>query len=547
MKKNLLFVIIIFFVLVSKSQVVLNEVYPEPANGKSEFFELYNTSVSGSPQSMDHYTIVTFFQTPSEEGFYVMDLPNLFVSPKGFFVGAASLPFSYQGVTNSTAADFSWNSSALTSNNGYIKKWKYQNNNLSDGNLYYDEVPLPSNFNDFFQRRTGVGSTYTIFLYKDGNLINAVCLGTGGAADVLPSIINMPSLYIDMSGSSPDFTIDFSNYGSVPVESVSQDAGSDNGYIRVRDGLCGGWTKSSSQVQHTPQLSNGNVDGSLGTVSATAIIQKGTIQGGSSFIYDVIAAPSTSFPIELQVYKDNGSSILSLDGGDEYVESNFETVLSDGPFTTIFTPYDMNMLLVIKTNAGCIDKVLYAINSGILPVRLIYFNGNLSGDITKLEWKIAQNEAAKFFEIQTSTDGINFITAATINSSGKQGEGQYNYSMNASAKKLYYRLRIVGVDQTVNYSGIISVGYKNNGKNNFSILQNPTTDVLKLQLNSISNQSIDIKVYDISGRLRLEEKLMISEGRNLISLQKTSGLSLGTYVVEVNSANEKFVEKFIKQ
>jgi len=546
MKKIIQFLIINFFVLVSRSQVVLNEVYPEPANGKSEFFELYNTSISGSPQSMDDYTLVTFFETPGEKGFYVMDLPDLPVSPKGFFVGASSLPFSYQGVTNSTAADFSWNSAAFTSNSGYVKKWKYQSNNLLDGSLYYDEVSLPSNFNDFFPRRTGVGSTFTIFLYKNGILINAACLGTGGTNDVLPSVISMPSLFVDMSGLSPDFTIDFSNYNSVPVESVSQDAGSDNGYIRERDGLCGGWTKSSSQVQHTPQLSNGNVDGSLGTVSATAIIQKGTAQTGSSFIYDVIAAPSSTFPIQLQVYKDNGSTILSLDGGDEYVESNVETVLSDGPFTTIFTPYDVNMLLVIKTNAGCIDKVIYSLNDGILPVKLVYFHGNLYGDITKLEWGIAQNEAAKFFEVQTSTDGVNFITAASVNSSGKHGQDQYNYSMPASAKKSHYRLKIVGIDQAVKYSRIISVGY-NDGKNNFSILQNPVTDVLKLQLNSISNQPVDIKVYDITGRLRFEEKLIISEGHNLVSLQKTNGLGRGTYIVEVNSSNEKFVEKFIKQ
>jgi len=543
MKKILPLLILSFFVLVSRGQVVLNEVYPEPANGKSEFFELYNTSVSALPQSMDNYTMVTFFEAPGEKGFCVMDLPNLSVSPKGFFVGAASLPFSYQGVTNSTAADFSWNSSSLTSNNGYIKKWKYQNNNLSDGNPNYDEVTLPPNFNDFFQKRTGTGSTYTVFLFKNGVLVNAVCLGTGGATDVLPSIINMPALNIDMSGSSPDFTIDFSSFANIAVETVSQDAGTDNGYIRERDGLCGGWTKSSSQVQHTPQLSNGAVDGSLGTVSATAIIQKGTVQSGSSFIYDVISAPSSSFPIELQVYKDNGSSILSLDGGDEYVESNFENVVTDGSFTTLFTPYDMNMLLVIKTNAGCIDKVLYAINSGVLPLKLIYFKG----DMTRLDWKITQNETAKFFEIQTSSDGVNFITSSTMNSSGRTGDGLYNYSISPAVQKSYYRLKIVGIDQTVNYSNIISVGFGANGKNSFSILQNPVTDVLKAQFFATSNQTIGIRIYDLSGCIRLEDKLSVSEGSNVINLQKANRLNPGTYVIEVKSATEKFVEKLIKQ
>jgi hypothetical protein len=546
MKKILPLIIINFFVLVSKGQVLLNEVYPEPANGKSEFFELYNTSVSGAPQSMDHYTMVTFFESPAEKGFCVMDLPNLYVRPKGFFVGSASLPFNYQGVSNSNASDFSWNSSSFTSNNGYIKKWKYQSNNSSDGNQYYDEVVLPPNFNDLFQKRTGVGSTFSIFLYKDGVLINAVCLGTGGTSDVLPAIVSMPPLFIDMAGSAQDFTIDFSTYATAPVETVSQDAGTDNGYIRERDGLCGGWTKSSSQVQHTPQLSNGNVDATLGTVSATAIIVLGTSQSPSSFIYDVISASTSSFPIELQVYKDNGPTFLSLDSADEYVESNIENVVSDGPFTTFFTPNYMNMLLVIKTNAGCIDKVLYAVNGGILPLRLIYFNGNSAGDITKLEWKIAQNESTKKLEIQNSSDGTNFTTIAAMNGSNKQGEDIYNYSVPASPKKIYYRLKITGIDQTVRYSNIISVNTKTE-KDNFYILQNPTTDILKMQITASNSQAVDIRVYDLSGRLRIEKKMTVNQGSNFISLEASRKLTTGAYVVEVTNNHEKLVDRFIKQ
>src|SRR5262249_28952014 len=172
MKKILLIILITGSVLTSKSQVLFNEVYCEPAATSNEFFELYNTGTSSVPESLDNYTIVTYFETPKQKGFYVMDLPNLTIAPKGYFVGASAIPFNYQGNTNSTAADFSWNSAALWSNNGYVREWLFNpGGGNADGNPAYDTVPLPPDFNDFFFRRTGSGPTYSTFLFKNGVLV----------------------------------------------------------------------------------------------------------------------------------------------------------------------------------------------------------------------------------------------------------------------------------------------------------------------------------------------------------------------------------------
>ena len=44
-------------------------------------------------------------------------------------------------------------------------------------------------------------------------------------------------------------------------------AGNDNGYMRLSDGKCGVWAKSSSAVNHTPGQSNGSASGSAGDLS----------------------------------------------------------------------------------------------------------------------------------------------------------------------------------------------------------------------------------------------------------------------------------------
>src|SRR5215510_4843006 len=103
MNKILLSISLTSSVLFAQAQVVFNEVYPSPSKSNNEFFELYNTSPSSSPISLDNYTVVTYFKNSGDKGFFVMDLPNLSVAPKGYFVGASAIPYNYQAITNSSA------------------------------------------------------------------------------------------------------------------------------------------------------------------------------------------------------------------------------------------------------------------------------------------------------------------------------------------------------------------------------------------------------------------------------------------------------------
>jgi hypothetical protein len=547
MKKILLSVSLTISVLITEAQVVFNEVYPSPSVNNNEFFELYNVSTSSTPISLDNYTVVTYFKTSSQQGFYVMDLPNLSIAPKGYFVGASAIPYSYQNVSNSTAADFSWNDPALASNNGYVKMWIQQNGNPADGNLYYDQGVIPANFNDFFAPRNGSGATYTIFLYKDGVLINALIFGTGGYSTVIPEIVAMPPLFVDMSGTSPDFTIDFSGYGSVPVETVSQSTGTDNGYVRTADGVCGSWAKSSNTVSYSPKLTNGPATPYSGVISVDAIVQRGTAATGSQLVYDVIAAPSTSFPVTLDVYEDVGTTPLSLDSSDTYVASNTENVVTDGPFTTLFKPYDANMLVVVKSSAGCIDKVLFSPNSPTLPVKLIYFAGKLENGKVTLEWKEAQNETIDRFEIERSEDGINFVTAGTVFPTAKSGTENYSYTETIKTYKVCYRLKMYDKNHVSTYSNTIVLQNSEVKSDSFMVVNNPATDKLRLSYSSATNQSVEIKIYDLAGRMQVNQKTNVYPGGNFINMALSSSLTAGIYVVQVSNSSESQAAKFVKQ
>jgi hypothetical protein len=552
-KKLILHLILLCIAVTSKSQVLFNEVYTDPGGNKHEFFELYNTNTSSSPESLDNYTLVTFFEFTGgngDIGFYVMDLPNLSIGPRGYFVGSAAIPFSYQGNANSIASDFNWNNNAFTSGStgGYLKKWVLDNNNLSDGNPDYDEEPVAADFNDLFYRRVGIGASYTMFLYKNGVLVNGVIFGTGGFTEVIPIIISLPKLHINMSGSAPDFIIDFSIYNTnaVRIEDVIEEAGSDNGYMREADGQCGAWLKSSSQAEHTPQRTNGSIDINDGVISVSTSITRGSVAAGSTVKYDVVSAPVNTFPIILEVYTDLGSDTTILDGTDVFVESNTENVVSDGAFNTVFHPNSANILVVVKSNIGCIDKIAFIPNVSLLPLKLVSFSGNNNNNKTTLDWTLASNEQAYKIYVEKSADGKNFEAVQTTEASLKVGTENYQYSTTTESTKTFYRLRITEKSGVVIYSKTLV--FNNTAENKgLSIIGNQVSDKLVIEFQSTTNQAADINILDMGGKVVSRQRINALKGNNIATINLPSAMNNGMYIAALTIANNNSSAKFIKQ
>jgi len=119
MKKIFTLCVFIFVVIVSRSQAVLNEVYPQPGNGYNEFFELYNEN--NSLEYLDNYTLVAYYEEAGgKTGFYILDLPNDSVVAHGYYVAASALTFNIQSQLGLTA-NSNWN--ALGAGAG-LTKWE---------------------------------------------------------------------------------------------------------------------------------------------------------------------------------------------------------------------------------------------------------------------------------------------------------------------------------------------------------------------------------------------------------------------------------------
>ena len=184
-----------------------------------------------------------------------------------------------------------------------------------------------------------------------------------------------------------------------------------------------------------------------------------------------------------------------------------------------------------------------------LPVHLISFQGNMNkNNKVTLNWTVADNEIANNFEIERSFNGRDFTSAGVVFASEKMGTENYMYYETTNGTdKVMYRLKMIDKNQKVDYSKILIFQLKSTSSINIKIIGNPVNDKLTFSFTSPATQMVDVKVYDISGKMLLHNKVNSLEGSNVINLPLSSTFKAGMYVVEVNNGTELQSSKFVKQ
>jgi len=539
MKKIFTLCLLICIVIVSRSQAVINEFYPQPGNGNSEFFELYNEN--NSLEYLDNYTLVLYYEEAGgKSGFYVLDFPNDSVAAHGYYSGAAQIPYNIQGQSNITA-DFNWNSMPA---GGSLTKWEKNGSS-------YTSVAVPANLDDLFVKITGAGGVFHTFLYKNGIMVNGIIGGLN--ANVVPPYIKaMPNLPVNMSGSSPDFTINFNAIPDNSLEYIPNSVGTNNGYYRSSDGLCGEWLKSDQPGQHTPKVTNGM---SLSLTPSNQLSIAAIISGYASdpnkslLTYNISSAPAGAYPLTVEIYTDRGVA-GEWDINDSLIDLRTILSASSGNQDIILSTLKTSVIIIVRSASDCYNKnIPVASYWSVLPVELISFQGNINkNNKVSLDWKVAGNETIDQFEIQRSYDKNDFKTIGIVFASEKKDIEDYLfYETINSIDKAMYRLKMIDKNNNVTYSKILVFQAKAATTSNIKIIGNPVNDKLTFNYSSFSTQVIDVKVYDMTGKVIMSNKLNGLEGSNTMSFPLASNLKPNMYVLEVSNGSGIQTAKFIKQ
>jgi len=302
-------------------------------------------------------------------------------------------------------------------------------------------------------------------------------------------------------------------------------------------------TDKRSNSPYEPPVTNLDwVDGTGGSSdrSITGVLDRWwTIKPSSSFTADITFTYRSS---------ENTTSSPSSNIGAQYWNTSTSSwlpnhnVLGEVPGVTSGTGTVTAPGLTFS--AGTKVPFILSSKAVALPIELIDFSGKCIQKELVLDWCTASEKNNHFFTVEHSLDGVNFSSMGRIYGNGTTGEKHcYQFITNALGELNYYRLKQTDYDGSISYSKII-VLKSCQGNANQVIIAHEGKKQLSLIINSISNQTFQLKLHNTLGQIIEEKTIEIKEGYNNLPVN-FENLSNAIYYVSIYNGVEKLISKQI--
>lgn len=136
-------------------------------------------------------------------------------------------------------------------------------------------------------------------------------------------------------------------------------------------------------------------------------------------------------------------------------------------------------------------------SSLVLPVQLASFTAVARNCTVQLDWVTITQEKFSHFEVESSADGKNFSYVQTVQSKSSHKSSVYQLITNGANVDTYYRLRMVDLDGTYEYSDVLKVKNACNAPA-LSVAPNPVTNNV-FTIRGLQALTV-IKLLDMNGK-----------------------------------------------
>ncbi len=195
------------------------------------------------------------------------------------------------------------------------------------------------------------------------------------------------------------------------------------------------------------------------------------------------------------------------------------------------------------------DFVLANVVAGPLPVTLLSFSGRLQNAQALLQWTSENELNFDRYQIERSSDGINFNAVASVNARRSIQTASYNHTdqqLPASAI-IYYRLKLIDIDGQYRYSNIIQLRREAIVQSRIvSLAPNPFNSKLTMLYESSKKEQIAAAVFNSQGQLIKQLSFTVAEGVNQLYFEG-SRLASGVYLLQLTTSEQVITQKIIKQ
>jgi trimeric autotransporter adhesin len=206
------------------------------------------------------------------------------------------------------------------------------------------------------------------------------------------------------------------------------------------------------------------------------------------------------------------------------------------------------------TTSTCISSDIVPITVTVLPscvlqIDFLSVSGRLEDNNARIAWVTSKEDGAVRYELQKSTDAVNFTTIATVNGYENPSfdNNQYNYLDNAAVNgKVYYRVVMISNSGAKKYSRNIEL---QTAHTDFTVLNviNPFTYQLNFDISSAVKGESTIQLADQTGRVLVNQTNLVYKGINAITVPNTEKLAAGIYILKVVNNGIVYTKKVMKQ
>ncbi len=198
---------------------------------------------------------------------------------------------------------------------------------------------------------------------------------------------------------------------------------------------------------------------------------------------------------------------------------------------------------------GADGQVVINVTSQIsLPVEFGNFKVSQKESGVQLDWTTYTEINVSHFEIEHSTDGINFSTIGQVGATNHTVQTDYSwFDAEPSSGNNLYRIKSVDLDGKVNYTAIVKInlGISFAGIN---IYPNPVTaHQISFQASDLQPGTYLICIYNSMGQQLFQQSLNHSGGAISQSIQLPASINAGMYNLVVINGNSKISKPFIVQ
>ncbi|MCW3107877.1 MAG: Peptidase and in kexin sedolisin [Segetibacter sp.] len=181
-----------------------------------------------------------------------------------------------------------------------------------------------------------------------------------------------------------------------------------------------------------------------------------------------------------------------------------------------------------------------------LPVMFLYFTAQKQGDNAAIvQWKTGPETNTAYFDIERSTDAVNFEKVGKVTAAGSPIGMNYSFTDNHPAKGTnYYRLKQVDKDNIFSYTPSRMLRFDDEGAGKVRYYPNPTNGILNIEITKqMQSEAIVVNISNANGAVLNQMKISLAPS-SIISVSMKR-YPKGIYFVQVKTQSTNSVQRIV--